>query len=117
MFNGIFNSNAFDGGYTLFGSIKFNASGFGLLFTVFAGLGIILAAVYTLNMIRKVFYGETNQLTARGISLGGHEKIVLSVIVLVILVLGIYPKPVLELTEQAADFIMSKADLTQFFKK
>ena len=117
MFNGIFNSTAFDGNYTLFGSIKFNASSFGLIFTILAGLGIILAAVYTLNMIRKVFYGETNELTARGIKLGSHEKIVLSVIVIIILVLGVYPKPLIELTEQAAEFIMSKADLTQFLKK
>jgi NADH-quinone oxidoreductase subunit M len=117
MFNGIFNSNAFDGGYTLFGSIKFNASSFGLLFTVVAGIGIILAAVYTLNMIRKVFYGETNELTAKGISLGMNEKIVLSVIVILIIVIGVYPKPLLDITEQAADFIMNKADVTQYLKK
>ena len=117
MFNGIFNSNAFDGGYTLFGSIKFNASSFGLLFTVIAGIGIILAAIYTLNMIRKVFYGETNELTAKGISLGLNEKIVLSVIVILIIVIGVYPKPLLDITEQAADFIISKADVTQFLKK
>ena len=117
MFNGIFNSTAFDGGYTLFGVIKFTASSFGLIFTVLAGLGIILAAVYTLNMIRKVFYGETNALTEKGVNLFTHEKIVLSVIVIIILVLGIYPKPILDLTEQAANFIMGKADVTQFMKK
>jgi NADH-quinone oxidoreductase subunit M len=117
MFNGIFNSNAFDGDYTLFGRIKFNASSFGVLFTVLAGLGIILAAVYTLNMIRKVFYGDVNELTARGISLGKHEKIVLSVIVLLIIVIGVYPKPLLDMTQAAADFIMSKADVSQFMKK
>jgi NADH-quinone oxidoreductase subunit M len=117
MFNGIFNSNAFDGGYTLFGSIKFNASSFGLLFTVVAGIGIILAAIYTLNMIRKVFYGETNELTAKGISLGMNEKIVLSVIVILIIVIGVYPKPLLDMTQEAADFIMNKADVTQYLKK
>ena len=117
MFNGIFNSTSFDGAYTLFGSISFTASSFGLIFTVLAGLGIILAAIYTLNMIRKVFYGETNELTEKGVSLFTHEKIVLSVIVIIILVLGVYPKPVIELTEQAANFIMSKADITQFLKK
>jgi NADH-quinone oxidoreductase subunit M len=117
MFNGVFNSNAFDGDYTLFGSIKFNASSFGILFTVLAGLGIILAAVYTLNMIRKVFYGDVNELTAKGISLGRNEKIVLSVIVVLILVIGVYPKPLLDMTQSAADFIMSRADVSPFLKK
>jgi NADH-quinone oxidoreductase subunit M len=117
MFNGIFNSNAFDGGYTLFGTIKFTASSFGLIFTVVAGLGIILAAVYTLNMIRKVFYGETNELTARGISLSINEKLVLSVIVILIIVIGVYPKPLLDMTQAATDFIMSKADVSKFMTK
>jgi NADH-quinone oxidoreductase subunit M len=117
MFNGIFNSTAFDGGYTLFGTIKFTASSFGLIFTVVAGLGIILAAVYTLNMIRKVFYGETNELTTKGISLSINEKVVLSVIVILIIVIGVYPKPLLDLTQAATDFIMSKADVSKFINK
>ena len=117
MFNGIFNSNAFDGNYTLFGSIKFNASSFGVVFTVIAGLGIILAAVYVLNMIRKVFYGDVNELTAKGIRLGIHEKLVLSVIVILIVVIGVYPKLLLDMTQAAADFIMNRADVTQFLKK
>ena len=49
MFNGIFSSE-----FT-----KYN-----IMFTVLAGISIILAAVYTLNMIRKVFYGNTYALTA-----------------------------------------------------
>ena len=110
MFNGIFDTIAFNGGYTLFGSIKFTASNFNIIFTVFAGLGIILAAVYTLNMIRNVFYGETNELTARGIRLGIHEKIVLSVIVMIIVILGVYPNPVIEMTEQVSDFIFNKIE-------
>jgi len=117
MFNGIFNSAAFDGGYTLFGVIKFTASSFGLIFTVAAGLGIILAAVYTLNMIRKVFYGETNELTARGISLSMNEKVVLTIIVILIIVIGVYPKPLLDMTQAATDFIMSKADVSKFINK
>jgi NADH-quinone oxidoreductase subunit M len=110
MFNGIFNSIGFDGGYTLFGSIKFTASGFSLLFTIAAGLGIILAAVYTLNMIRKVFYGETNAATEAGIRLGMNEKMVLTVIIIIILALGIYPKPFLEMTEQVSDFIFGRME-------
>ena len=58
-----------------------------------AGLGIILAAVYTLNMLQKVIFGESNALTATTTDLQNSELLALSLIVGVILVLGVYPKP------------------------
>jgi NADH-quinone oxidoreductase subunit M len=58
-------TNAFAGEFLMFnGLFNSNGSKYYLWFTIFAGLSIILAAVYTLNMIRKVFYGNTNNLTA-----------------------------------------------------
>jgi NADH-quinone oxidoreductase subunit M len=37
-----------------------------------------------------------------------NEKVALGVIVLLIVVVGVYPKPVLELTKETADFILTK---------
>jgi NADH-quinone oxidoreductase subunit M len=51
-------TNAFVGEFMMFGGLfKFN-----IWYTAFAGLSIILAAVYTLNMVQKVFYGETSSM-------------------------------------------------------
>jgi NADH-quinone oxidoreductase subunit M len=62
-----------------------------------AGLGVILAAVYTLNMLQKVIFGQSNTLTATTTDLQNTELVALSLIVIVILFLGFYPKPMLEL--------------------
>ncbi len=73
-----------------------------------AALSIILSAVYTLNMIQRVFFGNTNTLTAKATDIRLNEKLVLAVIVLLIVVLGVYPKPVLDLTKETAEFILTK---------
>lgn len=102
-------TNAFIGEFLLFtGVFTSTASKMGWLFTAVAGLSIILSAVYTLNMIQKVFYGNTNQLTANTIDIRPNEKLVLGILVVAILVIGVYPKPFLELTEGTVDAIMSK---------
>lgn len=91
MFNGVFSS----------GVTKYN-----IVFTVIAGLSIILSAVYTLNMIQKVFYGNTNQLTMQATDISVNTKFALSVIVALIFILGIYPKPMLMMTNELSDAIL-----------
>lgn len=75
---------------------------------VAAGLSIILAAVYTLNMVQKVFYGETNSLTAPVKEINWNEKIILAVIVVAIFLVGIFPQPMLDLTKNAVKLIIGK---------
>lgn len=94
-------TNAFVGEFMMFGGLfQYNK-----WFTVVAGLSIILAAIYTLNMIRKVFYGEPNSITAgvRDISLS--SKLVLSVLVLLIFAFGVYPQPLINLTKESVTLI------------
>eukprot|EP01030_Chromulinospumella_sphaerica_P015051 gene15051-14850_t len=64
---------------------------------VLAGLGIILGAVYTLNMIQKTAYGNTTEMVISK-DLSVNEYAGLAIIIAVILYLGIYPKPLLDLT-------------------
>ena len=53
--------NTFPGEFLMFsGLYRFN-----LWYTVFAGLGIILAAIYTLNMIQKIFLAKQIRLPSR----------------------------------------------------
>lgn len=67
---------------------------------VFAAIGIILAAIYTLNMLRNVFYGETNEVTENVSDINNVEKLVLAVIVAAIFIVGTYPQPLIELAKE-----------------
>jgi NADH-quinone oxidoreductase subunit M len=61
-----------------------------------------------LNMIQKVLYGKTNNLTASAVDIKFNEKLVLGFLVVLILAFGIFPKPMLELTESTVNSIISK---------
>jgi NADH-quinone oxidoreductase subunit M len=61
-----------------------------------------------LNMIQKVFLGGTNALTEKAKDIQWNEKIILGAIVILIVVIGIYPQPVLELTKTTVDSILAK---------
>jgi NADH-quinone oxidoreductase subunit M len=73
-----------------------------------AGISIILAAVYTLNMVKNVFYGNLNQITSSFREIRFYEKFVLSVIVVMIFLVGIYPAPMFDLVKVSTDVIMSR---------
>jgi NADH-quinone oxidoreductase subunit M len=75
-------------------------------YAAFASTGVILSAVYMLNMMKNVFYGKMNSLTENAKAMNNMQKMVLSFIVIVILVLGIYPSLVLHLTEGSVDNIL-----------
>ena len=98
----------------IFGS---TSTQFSLIYTVVAGLSIILAAIYTLNMIRRVFYGETNTLTSTARDISFNEKLALGIVVVLILWMGIYPQPVLDLTQNVSDAIIKKADVRHLLTK
>jgi len=102
-------TNAFVGEFLLFsGVFTSTATQYSVVFTVVAGLTIILGAVYTLNMIQRVFYGNTNSLTEKGVDIKMNEKVVLAAIVVLIIVVGVYPKPVLAMTKETAEFLLGK---------
>jgi NADH-quinone oxidoreductase subunit M len=66
-----------------------------------AGLTIILGAVYMLRTFQKSMSGDVNNLTARFADLTTEEKWVLYPVVVLILAIGLYPGPLLELSEPA----------------
>ena len=75
----------------------------------FAGLTVILGAVYMLRSYQNVMLGETNLITSGFSPLTFNEKAVLIPIVILIIVLGVYPKPLMEITEPAVRQILSIA--------
>jgi len=102
-------TNAFPGEFLMFNGL-FNSLGskFSVWFTVFAGLCIILAAVYTLNMIRNVFYGNCTVKTEGAVDLALSEKIALGIIVALIFAFGVYPQAMLDLTRETSGMILNK---------
>jgi NADH-quinone oxidoreductase subunit M len=84
------------------------ATQFNVVFTVSAALTVILSAVYMLNMIQKVFWGNTSALTEKAKEIAKHEQLILAVIVVAILLLGVFPRPILDLTSGTVDAILSK---------
>ncbi len=82
-----------------------------------AGLTIILGAVYMLRTFQRAMSGEPNTVTAGFKDLTGQEKMVLYPIVILIVVIGVYPAPLLEISEAAVDNIVNIfADLTAHVK-
>lgn len=67
----------------------------------FAGLSVILGAVYMLRSYQQTMLGETNSLTAGFTDLSFNEKAVLIPIVILIFVMGVYPKPLMDIAEPA----------------
>jgi NADH-quinone oxidoreductase subunit M len=105
-------TNSFVGEFLLFNGIWHAYSVYNMVFTALAGLSIILAAVYTLNMIQKICYGATNAVTETGRDINLNEKLALGIIVLVIVILGVYPQPALNLTNGFVDGLMEKIKVT-----
>jgi NADH-quinone oxidoreductase subunit M len=74
---------------------------YNIWFAAVAGLTIIFGAVYMLRMYKNVMQGETNALTALFADISGSEKLVLGIICVLIIGLGVYPQPVLHISEAA----------------
>ena len=74
----------------------------------FACISIIISATYMLNMMQKVFFGVPNSFTENATAITMSQKFILSIIVLTILILGIYPGPLLHLTQDTVKEILLK---------
>jgi NADH-quinone oxidoreductase subunit M len=68
-----------------------------------AGLTIIFGAVYMLRMYKNVMQGETNELTATFTDITGSERIVLAIICILIIGIGVYPQPIMHISEAAVN--------------
>ncbi|MBS1772539.1 MAG: NADH-quinone oxidoreductase subunit M [Bacteroidetes bacterium] len=90
-------TNGFIGEFMLFNGLFSSASQYHIIFMVVAGIGIILGAVYTLNMIQKTAYGDAVEMTVSK-DITTNEFVGLTIIIGIILILGVYPKPLLDMT-------------------
>lgn len=105
-------TNAFIGEFMMFnGVLGSTATHFGIAYAVAGIITIILGAVYTLKMIQKVFYGETNPRTANATDISFNVQLSLAILVVAILLIGLFPNPMLSLTSEISEQIMGRMNL------
>jgi NADH-quinone oxidoreductase subunit M len=80
-------------------------------------LGIILAAVYTLNMIRKIFFGELTAVTANAQDMKLNEKLVMGIIVILVFWFGVYPQALLNITDELSQVLVNKMEISHLLRK
>ncbi len=69
--------------------------------TVFATVGIIFAALYVLLLFQRTMQGALSERHVRMPDLKGREVLAVAPLIALMLVLGFYPKPVLDVVEPA----------------
>jgi len=98
-------TNGFIGEFMLFNGIFQGTSSYHIVYMAIAGLGIILGAIYTLNMVQKVAFGNA----AHGVvtkDMTMNESVAMAVLIALVVFLGVYPKPLLELTSTVLSSFM-----------
>jgi NADH-quinone oxidoreductase subunit M len=87
-------TNAFIGEFLMFNSLfQFNP-----WIAAAAGVSVILAAIYTLNMVQKVAYGEVSAATSLMQVPNKNAQGVLIVLLVIVFLTGVYPQPLFDLT-------------------
>ena len=74
--------------------------------------GIILAALYVLIAVQKSLHGETPAPSAGMVDLNLREKIAIAPVILVLVFLGFYPKPVLNTINPTTQTVMTHAGVS-----
>jgi NADH-quinone oxidoreductase subunit M len=97
-------TNAFVGEFMIFNGLYL----FKPWIAAFAGLSIILSAVYTLNMIKHVFYGEVVAAVEGYVDINKTQAMVLTVITGLILFVGIYPDPFFKMMYETVGLIVNR---------
>ena len=76
-----------------------------------ATIGIVLAALYILLMYQRTMTGPTPDIVAEKVhDLRGREVLAIAPLLVVIVALGFYPKPVLDVINPAVDRVMQAVD-------
>ena len=97
-------TNAFVGEFMLFNGLYQMKPWLAAL----AGISIILSAIYTLNMVKNVFYGETTGVVNTFTDINKTQIGMLTVISVLIFVLGVYPTPFFTMISETVGLIVNK---------
>jgi NADH-quinone oxidoreductase subunit M len=74
--------------------------------TAVAGLTVVLGAVYMLRAFQSMMLGPANAMTQSFAPLNSHEKTVLTILVILIIALGVYPDPILSVANPSVESLL-----------
>jgi NADH-quinone oxidoreductase subunit M len=77
---------------------------------VVAIIGVIIAAVYLLWAYQQVFQGEPTEADTKTRDLGWGERLVVAPLIILIVALGVFPKPVLDRITPSVDQLIIHVD-------
>jgi len=97
-------TNAFVGEFMLFNGLYQMKPWIAAL----AGISIILSAIYTLNMVKNVFYGEVAAAVNSFTDINKTQIVMLTVISLLIFVIGVYPTPYFSMISETVGLILNR---------
>lgn len=79
---------------------------------IVATVAIVLAALYALLMYQRVFTGPLNPRVAGERDLRGRESLVLAPLIVLLLVLGFYPKPLIDVVDHGVTPTLSQTGVS-----
>jgi len=77
---------------------------------VVAVIGVIVAAIYLLWAYQQVFHGEPAETDTKTRDLGWSERLVVAPLIILIVALGVFPKPVLDRITPSVDRLVVHVD-------
>ncbi|MEO1945175.1 MAG: NADH-quinone oxidoreductase subunit M [Candidatus Thioglobus sp.] len=79
-------------------------------YAVLASLTLILGAAYTLWMVKRVFWGPiTNNAVEKLSDINGREFAVLAILAFAVLIMGLYPQPVIEVMHASIENLLQQS--------
>lgn len=96
-------TNAFVGEFLMFnGLFQYN-----MWMAAVAGVSVILAAVYTLNMVQKVLFGNTGAIIENATDISPNVQWVLVLLAIGVIFLGVYPQPMLDMAKDTVQALLA----------
>jgi len=83
---------------------------YNIWYSAIGGLTIIFGAVYMLRMYQQVMLGQLNELTKAFTDIDATEKAVLVIICGLVLLIGVYPQPLLHLSEASVSNLIEQVN-------
>ncbi|MCP1197929.1 NADH-quinone oxidoreductase subunit M [Notoacmeibacter sp. MSK16QG-6] len=78
-------------------------------FAAIATIGVILSAAYALWLYRRVIYGKLDKESLKGlIDLSGRERFILYPLVALVILFGVWPMPVFDVTAASVDQLLNE---------
>ncbi len=97
---------------------SFTSDSFSIVYAILATTGVILAAVYMLWMFQRVMFGTLDNPKNQNLKdLSLREIVVLIPIVVLIVWIGVYPKPFLSRMEASVNHVLKQSKSTAAMKK